>query len=70
MWRERIHTDHGANTFLDTKPSHSRRQARWQEFLSRFHFTEKFLPHVRNNVADPLLGGPLLLSLLLHAGNI
>lgn len=42
----KIHTDHGANTFLDTQPSLSRRQARWQDFLSRFHFTWKFLPCV------------------------
>ena len=54
-----LHTDHGANTFLDTQPSLSRRQARWQEFLSRFHFTWKFLPGVRNNVADPLSRRPV-----------
>ena len=55
----KLHTDHGANTFLDTQPSLSRRQARWQEFLSRFHFTWKFLPGVRNNVADPLSRRPI-----------
>ena len=54
-----LHTDHGANTFLDTQPSLSRRQARCQEFLSRFHFTWKFLPGVRNNVADPLSRRPI-----------
>ena len=55
----RLHTDHGANTFLDTQPSLSRRQARWQEFLSRFHFTWKFLPGVRYNAADPLSRRPV-----------
>ena len=53
-----LHTDHGANTFLDTQPNLSRRQARWQEFLSRFHFTWKFIPGVRNTVADPLSRRP------------
>ncbi len=54
----KLHTDHGANTFLDTQPNLSRRQARWQEFLSRFHFTWKFIPGVRNSVADPLSRRP------------
>ena len=50
-------TDNKPNTFLDTQPTLSRRQARWSEYLQRFHFTwihkaGKF------NVADPLSGNP------------
>ncbi len=49
----RLHTDHGANTFLETQHKLSRRQVRWQEFLSRFHFRWEFVPGA-SNVADPL----------------
>ncbi len=51
-------TDHRANTFLDTQPTLSRRQTRWQEFLSRFHFTWAYRPGARN-VADPLSRRPI-----------
>ena len=54
----KLHTGHGANTFLDTQPNLSRRQARWQEFLSCFHFTWKFIPGVKNSVADTLSRRP------------
>ena len=54
----RLHTDHGANTFFQTKSSLSRRQARWQEFLSRFHFEWQFMQGAKN-MADPLSRRPV-----------
>ena len=53
----KLHTDHGANTFLETQQKLSRRQVRSQEFLSRFHFKWEFVPGARN-VADPLSRRP------------
>jgi hypothetical protein len=46
-------TDHNPNTFFQDKQVLSRRQVRWYEFLSRFHFDWKYEPG-RTNVADPL----------------
>ena len=48
-------TDHKPNTYLDSKPSVqlSRRQARWQEFLSRFDFKWEYRKGCAN-VADPI----------------
>lgn len=46
-------TDHEPNTFFSSKPTLSRRQARWEEFLSRFHFTWQYKPGAKNP-ADPL----------------
>ena len=46
------------NTFLETQVKLSRRQVRWQEFLSRFHFQWKFIPGARN-IADPLSRRPI-----------
>lgn len=46
-------TDHNPNTFLNTKALLSRRQARWMEFLARFHYSWLYRPG-RINVADPL----------------
>ena len=46
-------TDHNPLTFFKAQPSLSRRQARWNEFLSRFHFTVKYRPGA-TNPADPL----------------
>ena len=48
-------TDHKPNTYLDSKPSVqlSRRQVRWQEFLSRFDFKWEYRKGSAN-VADPL----------------
>ena len=59
-------TDHKPNTFLDGKPSvqFSRRQARWQEFLSRFDFKWEFRMGCAN-VADPLSRCPALLMSML-----
>ena len=46
-------TDHNPNTFFDTITTLSRRQARWQQFLSRFHHKWLYRPG-RDNVADPI----------------
>ena len=46
-------TDHNPLTFFSVQPTLSRRQARWSEFLSRFHFTVKYRPGA-SNPADPL----------------
>jgi RNase H-like domain found in reverse transcriptase/Reverse transcriptase (RNA-dependent DNA polymerase)/Integrase zinc binding domain/Chromo (CHRromatin Organisation MOdifier) domain/Retroviral aspartyl protease/Integrase core domain len=43
-----IVTDHNPLTYLPTQVMLSRRQARWNEFLSRFHFTWKHTPGVLN----------------------
>ena len=48
-----IITDHNPLTFFSVQPTLSRRQARWAEFLSRFHFQLKYRPGA-NNPADPL----------------
>jgi hypothetical protein len=46
-------TDHNPNTFFNTKKDLSRRQVRWAEILSRYHFDWKYIPG-KTNVADPL----------------
>jgi hypothetical protein len=47
-------TDHHPNTYLQSPGTTlSRRQARWVEYLSRFHYTWKAIPG-RINVADPI----------------
>ena len=53
-------TDHNPLTFFSVQPTLSRRQARWSEFLSRFHFTVRYRPGA-SNPADPLsrLYGPV-----------
>ena len=58
-------TDHNPLTFFSVQPTLSRRQARWSEFLSRFHFVVKYRPGA-TNPADPLsrLFGHTALSLL------
>ena len=38
----------------------SRKQARWMEFMSRFHYKWKYIPG-RTNVANPLSRSPLLM---------
>lgn len=52
-------TDHQPLTFLQSQPTLSRRQARWAEYLSRFHFTWEHRPG-RLNVADPISRNPSL----------
>ena len=46
-------TDHCPLTFFETQAALSRRQARWNEYLSRFTFTWEYRPG-RINAADPL----------------
>ena len=47
-------TDHNPNTFFNNPGTTlSRRQARWLEFLSRFHYDWKHIPG-RTNFADPI----------------
>ena len=46
-------TDHNPLTFFSVQPTLSRRQARWSEFLSRFHFVVKYRPG-STNPADSL----------------
>ena len=50
----RVITDHASLRHLHTQPSLSRRQARWMEFMSRFHFTIEYQPGKDNIVADAL----------------
>ena len=55
-------TDNQPNTFLQTQPTLTRRQARWSEYLQRFHFNWVHRPG-RHNVADPLSRNPSFLAL-------
>lgn len=55
----RLLTDHHPLTFLQTQPNLSRRQARWVEFLSRFHFDIDYKPG-KTNIADPISRNPNL----------
>ena len=50
-------TDNKPNTYLQTQPTLSRRQARWSEYLQRFHFSWLHREG-RRNVADPLSRNP------------
>lgn len=47
-------TDHNPLTFFKTQPTLSRRQARWQLYLSRIRYSRKFKPGPQNVVADAL----------------
>ena len=58
----RLVTDHHPLTFLQTQPDLNRRQARWMEYFSRFHFTWEYRSG-KLNMADPLSRHPLLASL-------
>ena len=53
-------TDHQPLTYMPTKGHLSRRQARWSEFLSRFHLIWEHRPG-RTNIADPLSRKPSLM---------
>jgi len=50
-------TDHNPLTYFQTQPNLSRRQARWSEYLSRFHYDWEYRPG-RINAADPLSRHP------------
>ena len=56
----RVVTDHKAITYLDSLPTLSRRQTRWAEFLSRFHFRWDHVAGKSNVVADALSRHPAL----------
>lgn len=47
-----VRTDHNPNTYFHTKPQLSRREARWSEFLSQFHFEWQYVKGTTNAVAD------------------
>jgi hypothetical protein len=49
-----VYTDHVSNTYLQTQPNLSRRQARWSEFLQRFGAFEWKYRKAASNVADAL----------------
>ena len=59
----RIVTDHAPNTYLNSQPTLSRRQARWSEFLQRFKLEWQYRPG-RINVADPISRSPNFLTTL------
>lgn len=52
-------TDHCPLTYLQTQSDLSRRQARWMQFMARFHYTWQYRPG-RVNVADPISRCPSL----------
>jgi hypothetical protein len=49
-----MYTDHVSNTYFQTQPNLSRRQARWSEFLQRFGTFEWKYRKGSKNVADAL----------------
>jgi hypothetical protein len=49
-----VYTDHVSNTYFQTQPNLSRRQARWSEFLQRFGAFEWKCRKGTKNVADAL----------------
>ena len=65
-----VFTDHVSNTYFQTQPSLSRRQARWSEFLQRFGvFGWEYLKGERN-VADALSRGDVTASLLQNVDSV
>ena len=57
-----VFTDHVSNTFFQTQPSLSRRQARWSEFLQRFGVFKWEYRKGERNVADALSRGDVTAS--------
>jgi hypothetical protein len=49
-----VYTDHVSNTYFQTQPNLSRRQARWSEFLQRFGAFEWKYRKGASNVAGAL----------------
>jgi hypothetical protein len=49
-----VYTDHVSNTYFQTQPNLSRRQARWSQFLQRFGAFEWKYPKGAKNVANAL----------------
>ena len=58
-----VFTDHVSNTFFQTQPNLSRRQARWSEFLQRFGVFKWEYCKGERNVADALSRGDVTASL-------
>ena len=58
----RMVTDHHPLIYLQTQPDLNRRQARWMEYFSRFHFTWEYRAG-KLNMADPLSRHPLLATI-------
>lgn len=58
-----IVSDHAPLQYLQSQANLSRRQARWMEYLSRFHHKWEYRPG-RTNVADPLSRSPLLSAIV------
>ena len=52
-----VYTDHNPNTYMQTKPHLSRREARWSELFQHYNFTWKHKPG-KDNIADPLSRPP------------
>ena len=52
-------TDHNPLIWLQTQPNLSRRQAKWMEYLQRFHIQWEYRPGTKN-VADPISRAPNL----------
>ena len=48
-----IVTDHNPNTYFQTQPNLSNRQARWSDKLQSYHFEWQYRPG-KKNVADPI----------------
>ena len=59
-----VFTDHVSNTFFQTQPSLSRRQARWSEFIQRFGVFKWEYFKGECNVADALSRGDVTASQL------
>ena len=58
-----VFTDHVSNTFFQTQPTLSRRQARWSEFLQRFGIFKWEYRKGERNAADALSRGDVTASL-------
>ena len=54
-------TDHHPNTYLNSKPLLSNRQARWSQKLQDFNFEWQYRPG-KSNIADPISRSPALLQ--------
>ena len=54
-----VRTDHNPLTYLPTQPNLSRRQARWSEYLQRFHFQWEYKAGSTNSAADALSRAPI-----------